>query len=157
MTPPDTLLPFLTAQGSLTALLEQKAGQPLCVKVICEGYQPIDFYHKKLLNLPLHRPTLAWVREVLLFGNETKAWVRAKSIFPVGSLSGNAKRLRHLKNTPIGYVMFKKNRQLPLSRRQYFDGEHFGRQTIYQWQGKNLLVQETFLLEFERFLSQHQT
>lgn len=157
MTPPDTLLPFLTAQGSLTALLEQKAGQPLCVKVICEGYQPIDFYHKKLLNLPLHRPALAWVREVLLFGNETKAWVRAKSIFPVGSLSGNAKRLRHLKNTPIGYVMFKKNRQLPLSRRQYFDGEHFGRQTVYQWQSKNLLVQETFLLEFERFLSQHQT
>lgn len=142
--PPAHLLPFLTAKGSLTALLEQKAGQPLRVQIIYEGHQPIDFYHKKLLNLPLHRPALAWVREVLLFGNETKAWVRAKSIFPIGSLSGNAKRLRHLKNTPIGYVMFKKNRQLPHKRTIFFD-EHWGRNTVYDWQGRQILVQEIFL------------
>lgn len=142
--PPAHLLPFLIAKGSLTALLEQKAGQPLRVQIIYEGHQPIDFYHKKLLNLPLHRPALAWVREVLLFGNETKAWVRAKSIFPIGSLSGNAKRLRHLKNTPIGYVMFKKNRQLPHKRTMFFD-EHWGRNTVYDWHGRQILVQEIFL------------
>ncbi|TWV84670.1 chorismate lyase [Moraxella sp. VT-16-12] len=144
MTPPDTLVPFLTAKGSLTALLEQKAGQPLRVQIIYEGHQPIDFYHKKLLNLPLHRPALAWVREVLLFGNETKAWVRAKSIFPIDSLSGNAKRLRHLKNTPIGYVMFKKNRQLPHKRTIFFD-EYWGRNTVYDWHRRQILVQEIFL------------
>ena len=142
--PPAHLLPFLIAKGSLTTLLEQKAGQPLRVQIIYEGHQPIDFYHKKLLNLPLHRPALAWVREVLLFGNETKAWVRAKSIFPIGSLSGNAKRLRHLKNTPIGYVMFKKNRQLPHKRTIFFD-EYWGRNTVYDWHGRQILVQEIFL------------
>lgn len=66
MTPPATLLPYLTTQGSLTAMLEAKAGQILRVKVIKEEWQPIDFKNKKILNLPVHRPALAWVREVLL-------------------------------------------------------------------------------------------
>lgn len=147
MTPPDILLPYLTAKGSLTALLERQSGQPLRVQVIQEGYQPLDFHHKKQLNLPPHRPTIAWVREVLLFGQDETAWVRAKSIFPLSSLTGDAKRLRHLKRTPIGYVMFKKNRHLPHVR-TYFFKEHWGRNTVYDWQGRKVLVQEVFLSDF---------
>ena len=146
MTPPATLIPFLNTQGSLTALLEDKAGQPLRIKVIYEGYQPIDFYTKKMLGLAPHRPTLAWVREVLLFGNEAQAWVRAKSVFCLDSLMGNAKRLRHLKRTPIGYVMFKKSRTLPHTRTIFYD-EYWGRNTVYDWHGRRILVQEVFLTE----------
>lgn len=155
--PPPALLPFLTTEQSLTQLLEALAGVPLTVVVAGERYRPLKLAEKQHLGLPADKPMLAWERQTLLFGCGDKPWVRAQSLFPVHILHGQQKRLRHLKHTPIGYVLFKKNRQLPLSRQQYFNGEHFGRQTVYQWQGKNLLVQETFLLEFERFLSQHQT
>lgn len=148
MTPPPFLQPPLYSTGSLTAHLEQRAGQAIRVKIIHECHQPIDRQTKKLLGLPSHRPALAWVREVELFGNEKTAWVRAKSIFPLPSLTGNAKRLRHLKRTPIGYVMFKKNRRLPHKRTIFYDKDSqlWGRNTVYDWQGRKILVQEVFLL-----------
>ncbi len=151
MTPPHSLMPFLYAKGSLTTLLEQQARQVIRVQVVRECYQPLDFSHKKEFDLPMHRPTLAWVREVLLFGDDTEAWVRAKSIFPLPSLTGNAKRLRHLKHTPIGYVMFKHNRQLPYKRTIFYDEhqKHWGRNTIYDWQGRAILVQEVFLKDLK--------
>lgn len=146
-TPPTTLSTYIYSHGSLTALLEQRAGQALCVNVIHEGHQLIDFTTKKLLELPIHRPTIAWVREVELFGDDDKAWVRAKSVFPLISLVGNAKRLRYLKRTPIGYVMFKRNKNLPHKRTYFFDNEHWGRNTVYDWQGRAVLVQEVFLID----------
>lgn len=166
-TPPTTLLPYLTTQGSLTALLEVKAGQPLCVKVIKEGWQTLDFQQKKSLGLPVHRPSVAWVREVELFGDDEAgdgkvgddkgakkgAWVRAKSIFPIESLTGNAKRLRHLHGTPIGYVMFKKHRTLPCTRRIFCQDGQWGRRSIYDWQGRVLLIEERFSHEFLAVLS----
>lgn len=147
-TPPTTLVPYLYSHGSLTTLLEQRAGQALHVNVVRESYQVIDFTTKKLLGLPIHRPALAWVREVELYGNHDKAWVRAKSIFPLTSLVGNAKRLRHLKRTPIGYVMFKHNKNLPHTRTYFFNNKHWGRNTVYDWQGRAVLVQEMFLTDF---------
>lgn len=154
-TPPSDLLPYLTTLGSLTALLEAKAKQPLRVEVIKEGWQPLDFKQKKLLNLPTHRPMAAWVREVLLFGNGDDAWVRAKSIFPLTSLTGNAKRLRHLHGTPIGYVLFKKHRTLPCTRHIFHHNGQFGRSSTYTWQGRPLLIQEIFLDDFVATLSDH--
>ena len=145
MTPPDTLIPYLSTKGSLTALLERRAGQPLRVQVLFEGYARMDFYHKKLLGLSMSRPAVAWVREVLLFGDGDVAWVRAKSIFPLQSLTGNAKRLRHLKRTPIGYVLFKHTRQLPHTRTPLYDGQYWGRNTVYDWYGRKLRVKEKFL------------
>lgn len=150
MTPPATLTPYLYSHGSLTALLEQRAGQAVRVSVVREGHQLIDFSTKKLLGLPIHRPTIAWVREVQLFGNDDKAWVCAKSVFALTSLVGNAKRLRHLKSTPIGYVMFKNKRHLPHTRTYFFDNQrkHWGRNTVYDWHGRAVLVQEIFLTDF---------
>lgn len=148
MTPPPSLQPFLYAKGSLTALLEQRAGQVLKVQIIHEHYQTLDEKTKKLLKLPTHRRTFGWVREVLLFGDDGMPWVRAKSIFPLSSLTGNAKRLRHLKHTPIGYVMFKNNRQLPHERTIFYDDSYWGRNTVYNWQGRYILVQEVFLTDF---------
>lgn len=135
---------LLHTHGSLTALLEKKAGRPVRVQILHECHQLIDFKTKKLLRLPAHRPAVAWVREVELFGDDDVAWVRAKSVFPLTSLVGNAKRLRHLKRTPIGYVLFKKNRTLPYTRTYFFD-EHWGRNTVYDWHGRCVLVQEIFL------------
>lgn len=151
--PPAHLLPFLTAKGSLTAQLEHLARQPLQVKIIKQKFRPLTFAEKRLLSLPVHRPILAWERQVLLFGNDTHAWVKASSLFPLPALQGNKKRLRHLKNTPIGYVLFKKNRQLNHERHYYIEQGQHGRKTIYEWQGQKILIQELFLARFQTVLT----
>lgn len=96
----------------------------------------------------LGRPMLAWVREVQLYGNDERAWVQAQSVFPLPSLTGRARRLQQLKGTPIGYVLFKRNRTLPNQRFIQQTSEGWQRQTRYDWYGRKLLISETFLPAF---------
>lgn len=87
--PPSELLSWLNVAGSLTAVLEVKAGQPLRVERSFEGYRLLSLAQKKQLNVTgamLNRPMLAWVREAQLYGNDEHPWVAAQSIFPLPSL-----------------------------------------------------------------------
>lgn len=149
--PPTELLPWLNIEGSLTAALEAKAGQPLRVVRGFEGYRLLSLIQKKQLGMQgvmLGRPMLAWVREVQLYGNDERAWVQAQSVFPLPSLTGRARRLQQLKGTPIGYVLFKRNRTLPNQRFIQQTSEGWQRQTRYDWYGRKLLISETFLPAF---------
>ena len=153
--PPSYLHQWLTADGSLNALLEQKAGKPLQVKRTFEGYRPLTLSQKKQLGYignQLNRPMMAWVREVELYGNSDKPWVIAQSIFPLPSLQGNAKRLQQLKGTPIGYVLFKRQATLPNQRSIRATNMGWQRQTLYNWHGRHFIISETFLAEFEKTL-----
>ena len=154
--PAIELLPWLNAKGSLTAMLEAKAGQPLRVERQFEGYRLLSLTQKQQLSLQgvaLNRPMLAWVREVQLYGNGEQPWIWAQSIFPLVSLQGQAKRLQQLKGTPIGYVLFKRSRTLPNQRciKQTLEG--WQRQTHYDWYGRKLLISETFLPAFLSVIS----
>ena len=116
--PPTELLPWLNIEGSLTALLEVKAGQPLRVERQFEGYRLLSLAQKKQLGIKgaaLSHPRLAWVREVYLYGNDELPWVQAQSLFPLSSLKGSARRLQQLKSTPIGYVLFNPVVPCPIS------------------------------------------
>lgn len=149
--PPSELLPWLNTNGSLTAMLEAKAGQPLRVVRHFEGYRTLTLSQKKKLGLKgsaLNRPMLAWIREAQLYGNDELPWVTAQSIFPLPSLQGRARRLQQLKGTPIGYVLFKRRRTLPNQRVIYQTDEGWCRQTRYDWYGRTLLISETFLPQF---------
>lgn len=148
---PVKLLPWLEAKGSLTAVLEAKAGQPLRVQRTFEGYLSLTLTQKQQLGVQksaLNRPMLAWVREVKLYGNSELPWVEAQSIFPLPSLQGSAKRLQQLKGTPIGYVLFKRSRTLPNQRFIQYTSEGWQRKTCYDWYGRSLMISETFLPEF---------
>ena len=93
--PPAELVSWLNAEGSLTAMLEKRAGQPLRVERSFEGYRLLTLQQKRQLGLQgsaLNRPLLAWIREVQLYGNDEQPWVGAQSIFPLSSLKGNARR-----------------------------------------------------------------
>ena len=141
---------WITSDGSLTALLEAKSGQPLQVKRTFEGYRLLSMAQKKQLGykgIKLNRPMLAWVREVLLFGNSLQPWVAAQSIFPLPSLKGEAKRLQHLQGTPIGYVLFKRQTTLPNRRLIEPTKAGWRRSTVYDWHGRSLIISETFLPE----------
>ena len=153
--PTNELLAWLTAEGSLTAMLEQKAGQPLRVERSFEGYRLLSLAQKKQLgvqSIMLNRPMLSWVREVQLYGNDDRAWVAAQSIFPLPSLKGRARRLQQLKGTPIGYVMFKRCRTLPSQRFIIETADGWQRQTVYDWYDRKLLISETFLPTFCQIL-----
>ena len=148
---PVELLDFLNTEGSLTAMLEVKAGQPLRVERNFEGYRLLSLAQKKQLGLQgaaLSRPLLAWVREARLYGNDKLPWVQAQSIFPLSSLKGRARRLQQLKSTPIGYVLFKRSRTLPNQRFIEHTADGWQRQTLYDWYGRKLLISETFLATF---------
>ena len=148
---PIELLDFLNTEGSLTAMLEVKAGQPLRVKRNFEGYRLLSLAQKKQLGVKgaaLSRPLLAWVREAQLYGNDEQPWVQAQSIFPLPSLKGRARRLQQLKSTPIGYVLFKRSRTLPNQRSIEKTAEGWQRQTLYDWYGRKILISETFLAAF---------
>ena len=151
LSPPSELLDFLNTEGSLTAMLEVKAGQPLRVKRNFEGYRLLSLAQKKQLGIKgaaLSRPLLAWVREAQLYGNNEQSWVQAQSIFPLPSLKGRARRLQQLKSTPIGYVLFKRSRTLPNQRSIEKMAEGWQRQTLYDWYGRKILISETFLAAF---------
>ena len=148
---PPELLVWLNTEGSLTASLEVKAGQPLRVERHFEGYRLLSLAQKKQLGIQgaaLSRPQLAWVREVYLYGNDELPWVQAQSLFPLSSLQGSARRLQQLKSTPIGYVLFKRSRTLPNRRFIKHTADGWQRQTLYDWYGRPLLISETFLPEF---------
>ncbi|MGE6794612.1 chorismate--pyruvate lyase family protein [Psychrobacter okhotskensis] len=150
-TPSSELVSWLNAEGSLTAMLEQRAGQPLRVERSFEGFRALTLQQKRQLGLQgsaLNRPLLAWIREVQLYGNDEQPWVAAQSIFPLSSLKGNARRLQQLKGTPIGYVLFKRSRTLPNQRFIQHTGAGWQRQTRYDWYGRTLLISETFLASF---------
>ena len=151
ISPPPVLLPWLDTNGSLTAMLEAKAGQPLRVVRSFEGYRALTLTQKQQLGLQgqaLNRPLLAWVREAQLYGDDKLPWVTAQSIFPLISLQGQARRLQQLKGTPIGYVLFKRCRTLPNQRFIEHTDEGWRRQTRYDWYGRTLLISETFLPHF---------
>ena len=151
LSPPSELLDFLNTEGSLTAMLEVKAGQPLRVERSFEGYRLLSLAQKKQLGVKgaaLSRPLLAWVREAQLYGNNEQPWVQAQSIFPLASLKGRARRLQQLKSIPIGYVLFKRRRTLPNQRSIEKTAEGWQRQTLYDWYGRKILISETFLAAF---------
>ncbi len=149
--PPAELVSWLNAEGSLTAMLEEKAGQPLRVERSFEGYRSMSLIQKRQLGVQgvmLARPMLAWVREVELYGNDEQPWVKAQSVFPIPSLKGRARRLQQLKGTPIGYVLFKRRRTLPNQRFVRQTSEGWQRQTHYDWYGRKIIISETFLPAF---------
>lgn len=149
---PD-LLPYLTATGSLTARLETLSGQKLIVEPTFEGRQTLTLVEKRQLGLPLNRPQSAWVREVVLKGHKHGgAWVSARSVFPFSSLTGNAKQLANLGTTPIGYIMFGRGGATMGKRWIKLTKNGWQRTSLYDWQGRKLLISETFLPDFERVI-----
>ena len=155
--PDPRLIPYLTTDGSLTALLEAHAKRPLSVQILSEVLTPISRDQKQALGLPLHRPAIAKVRTSLLYGDSEHPWVRAVSVFCLAHLKSDAKRLLSLGSTPIGYVLFKKQRTLPYQRLIYQDSTNAAqpnwvRQTVYDWHGCKVLVSECFLDAFVQSL-----
>lgn len=144
---------LLTTKGSFTQELERLAGTKIDVYVLFVGLKTLSLSEKQHLHLPI-KPTIGYVRETILYAQKS-AWVQARTVMPLSSLQGDARRLRHLKDTPIGYVLFKKQIHLPHQR--FVDENLLARQTLYDWHNRKLLISEQLLPDLIKHLNNNQT
>lgn len=156
---PSGLESWLRDEGSLTARLKQASGGDFRVRVMAQGWgRPCDS-ERRLLGM--RHGGIALLREVQLICNG-KPWVYARTLIPVRSLRGEARRLGMLGSRPLGEVLFadphmrrgvtqvaRLQPQHPLFQRALGErqgvGAIWGRRTLFHLCGKPLLVNEIFL------------
>jgi chorismate--pyruvate lyase len=96
-------LDILTEQGSLTDLFTLLMGNTPKLTCLSQGRGPIDRIESHILGL---RPRIfAHIREITM-GTENANWLFARTVIPMETLTGTAKRLKHINNTPLGKVLF---------------------------------------------------
>lgn len=147
--PPQAIGSWLIAQGSLTQQLRQQAAGQFRVQLLREQLIRPTADEALFLNIPLQQ--WAWVREVYLFGSDNEPWVFARSVMPITSLRGQARRLRYLGSRSLGSLLFA--RHPPSALRQIAAlPQGWARRSRYLWHGRPLLVQECFLPAFMQHL-----
>ncbi|AKH20701.1 chorismate--pyruvate lyase family protein [Sedimenticola thiotaurini] len=150
---------WLRYPGSLTARLKQAAQGNFRLRLLRQGWaRPLES-ERRLLGM--RRGGVVILREVEMLCGDVP-WVFARTLIPVHSLRGRARRLTLLEERPLGEVLFSD----PTMRRgvtqmaQLRPGHSlfasatcglqsvqtlWGRRTLYHLAGKPLLVNELFL------------
>lgn len=156
---PRGLRSWLLDQRSLTAKLITRSGGDFRVQVLRQITARPLLSEQRALGLRTGERVL--VREVLLVG-EGEPWVFARSLIPLRSLSGPLRRLRYLRDRPLGAFLFA---QPGLERgtmeiscigpnQSYVPPDVqgqaplWGRRSVFRLRGRPLLVSEVFLEPF---------
>jgi chorismate--pyruvate lyase len=151
---------WLLYDGSLTGRLRATCRNGFNVRVLRESWQRPRPGEARVLKM---RPgTLGWVREVQLLC-DGKPLVFARTVVPVQTLSGARRRLVRLGSRPLGAYLFADpgTRRTAVELARIRDGEAmyteatdglkrrpafiWGRRSVFQLEGKPLLVTEVFL------------
>lgn len=154
---------WLLDTGSLTQRLMQASAGELSVQVLNQSVQLPRLSEMRALSLPPRR--LALIREVILFG-KGQPWVYARSVIPLGTLTGRLRKLRHLDSRPLGALLFSdpsmsrepvevacissSNAQLPPALNE-ITSALWGRRSVFRLDQKPLLVSEIFLPAFKPY------
>jgi chorismate--pyruvate lyase len=154
---PASLRPWLLAEGSLTQHLIAASQGEFRVERIAQHWARPTLSEARLLNIDPSQWAL--VREVILWGRNAP-WVYARSVIPARSLRGDLRRLRQLRNTSLGALLFK----YPQLQRTPFElarvdaaqmparlrGKSvlWGRRSRFSIDGHSLIVGEIFLDAF---------
>lgn len=150
---------WLRDRGSLTARLKRAAKGEFRLNLLRQGWaRPLDS-ERRLLGM---RPGgVAILREVEMLCGEVP-WVFARTLIPVSSLQGPARRLALLEDRPLGEVLFadssmrrgvtqmarlQPGHTLFASATVHLQSAEtvWGRRTLFHLAGKPLLVNEIFL------------
>jgi chorismate lyase len=134
---------WLLDPGSLTERLQMASQGTFKVQVLEEGW----CYHKSGNRDPFTTVVarqMMWSRSVLLLG-QGEPWVAAHSLIPVSSLRGSLRQLVKLRDRPLGGFLFKHPSLLRCEPQIVNIGDHWGRRSLFQLEGRPLLVAEFFL------------
>jgi chorismate--pyruvate lyase len=107
--PPPAMVDWLLAPGSFIQRLKQHGVLLPRVQVLSQQWQTLCFDERKRLAVAPRQ--VALVRDVLI-GTDKEQLMFARTIFPAKTLTGNEKRLAHLKSRSLGSVLFKNPRVL---------------------------------------------
>jgi chorismate--pyruvate lyase len=162
---PDGLLDWLLDTASLTRRIQLACTGVFRVRVLEQGWgRPRSDERAALGMRPDER---ALIRQVQLRCDE-QAWVYARTVIPMATLTGRQRRLAHLGSKPLGAVLFADpgmrrepvqvaciRRGQPLYEAACRDlrnrpAEIWGRRSVFRLAGKPLLVAEIFLPELPR-------
>jgi len=157
---PVGLAAWLRDTGSLTRRVQCVCGSGFQVRLLHQGWGSPLYSEGRLLCM--RRAETAVIREVLLLCDKLP-WVFARTLIPIHSLRGGARRLTRLGERPLGEVLFAHRglrrgvvevaRLLPrhrlfvsaVSGLEQVPAELWGRRTLFYFAGKPLLVNEIFL------------
>ncbi|MFZ5757967.1 MAG: chorismate--pyruvate lyase family protein [Pseudomonadota bacterium] len=141
--PDAATLDWIRDPGSLTARLVARSQGQFRVRItrLARARPRLD----ECRALGLRTGEWALIREVVLEGCG-RPWVVARSVIPVGTLTGPNRRLARLGTRPLGAFLFRdpglRRDQVQVVRTP--DG-HWGRRSRFLLRGRPLLVAEYFL------------
>ena len=159
-TVPKRVYNWLKDPASLTRRVTDACNGQFSVRVRCQGWGKAMNSESRLLNLRLRATCL--IREVELLCDD-EPQVFARTLMPVRSLHGAARRLSYLRNKPLGKVLFAdphtRREKLQIARflpqhKSFHEAvahledvpdELWGRRTLFRYAGKPILVNEVFL------------
>lgn len=136
---------WVVDSGSLTKRLIQASQGHFSVRPIREAWLYPRVDEARILQMPLRQK--AWIREVelLCFG---EVWVRARSVVPLQTLTGEERQLQHLGTRPLGAFLFAAptmhREPMQIARIDAGSLATFGRRSVFRLHGKPLLVSEVF-------------
>ncbi|UTW10847.1 chorismate--pyruvate lyase family protein [Marinobacterium rhizophilum] len=138
---------WLQDKGSLTQRLIKASHGQFGVRLLRLRYARPTRSEARTLGLPPRR--LALIREVELLG-QGEPWVYARSVFPVGTLSGPQRQLKGVGSRSLGSLLFSD----PTMQREPLQigqlrlpgtAPLWARRSVFRLAGKPLLVCEVFL------------
>lgn len=159
-TAPERVYDWLKDPASLTRRVTGACDGTFRVRVRYQGWGKAMNSENRLLKLRLRETCL--IREVELLCDD-EPQVFARTLMPIRSLRGAARRLSHLHNKPLGEVLFAdphtRRTKLQIARflpqHKSFHAavvnlddtpdELWGRRTLFLYAGKQILVNEIFL------------
>ncbi|MET1255235.1 chorismate--pyruvate lyase family protein [Aliikangiella maris] len=97
---------LLCDRGSLTERFKQLMGVTPRLTRLSQRMEFVDYSERKQLNIQPRE--LALVREIKM-GKGKQQWLYARTVVPIRTLSGPARRIVMLNNTPIGKILFGRN------------------------------------------------
>ncbi len=153
---------LLSDRGSLTERFRQVMGVTPHLTRLGQGHQFVCWRERRLLGIDQRQ--MALVREIKM-GNGEQNWLFARTVVPIATLRGSAKRIANLNDAPIGKILFGRNgarrkemkvfltNQLPktvvqqgiVSSSQITQRMLWQRESIFEFPSGPLMVSELFL------------
>ncbi|TQV73818.1 chorismate lyase [Aliikangiella marina] len=151
------ILALLCDRGSLTGRFKQVMGATPRLTKLSQGMQFVSPLERRVLGI---RPRqMALVREIKM-GKGEQNWLFARTVVPLRTLTGVARRISMLNDTPIGKILFGRHGaarssmhveltlDYPRSVAQFdlpTDQLLWQRRSIFEFDSGPLMVREVFL------------
>lgn len=97
---------LLSDRGSLTGRFKQVMGATPKLTRLNQGMQFVSLEERQILAIPNRQ--MALVREIKM-GKDDQNWLFARTVVPLQTLTGAARRISMLNETPIGKILFGRN------------------------------------------------